>query len=349
MKAMLLDRCVSFDPSSGTWSDTPLRLADVPLPIPSSEQVRVRTEICGVCHTELDELEGRLPPPHLPAILGHQIVGTVDALGVRAGSLQLGDRVGIAWIHSACGACAYCAGDRENLCPEFAATGLDAPGGYAEYVTAPASFTYPIPPGLESATTAPLLCAGAIGYRSLRLAEVANLDRLGLIGFGASAHLVLQLMRQHFPKIEVFVFARDADQRSFALELGAAWVGTLDETPATLLDAVIDTTPAWGPVLRGLERIKPGGRMIVNAIRKESTDREQLLELDYARHLWKEKQLISVANVTRADVRAFLELAAQCGLGAHVEEFALEDANLALASLRRSGSKGATVLRVLSD
>ena len=324
----------------------PLEAAEWPDPEPGAGEVRIRVRTCGVCHTELDEIEGRLPPPRLPMILGHQAVGTVDALGAGVADLSLGDRVGVAWIFSACGECESCRSGTENLCPSFRATGRDAPGGYAERMIAPAAFVHPIPAAFSDAQAAPLLCAGAIGYRSLRLTGLEDGQVLGLMGFGASGHLVLQLARHSFPHSPVFVFARSDDQRRLARELGAAWAGGPTDRPPAELHAIIDTTPAWAPILAALEVLKPGGRLVINAIRKESADQESLLRLDYARHLWMEKEIKSVANVTRADVREFLSAAAEIPIRPVVEEFPLEDANAAVAQLRGRGGSGAKVLRM---
>jgi propanol-preferring alcohol dehydrogenase len=341
MRAMLLERL-------GPITDTalPLRLVDWPTPTPAANELLVKVSVCGVCHTELDEIEGRTPPPRLPMILGHQAVGHVAACGPGATGFQSGDRVGIAWIHSACGQCDFCRTDRENLCPQFVATGRDAPGGYAEYLTVPAAFAYPIPASLSSVEAAPLLCAGAIGYRSLRLTNLQDGQNLGLTGFGASAHLVLKVVRHQFPRAKVFVFSRTQSEQSFARELGAAWAGDTQAAPPEKLHAIIDTTPAWTPVVSALGNLAPGGRLVVNAIRKEDADQSSLLDLDYARDLWQEKEIQSVANVTRRDVSEFLQLAAALPLRPEVEEYALEDANRALLDLKQKRIRGAKVLRV---
>lgn len=216
MRAMILEKL-------GLLKDnpTPLRLAEVPQPVAGPDEILIRVHTCGVCHTELDEIEGRTPPARLPMVLGHQVVGRVAALGEKAGTFEVGDRVGVAWIHSACGQCVFCRNGRENLCDDFRATGRDAPGGYAEFMTAPEAFAHRIPDVFTDAEAAPLLCAGAIGYRSLRLTELVDGQSLGLTGFGASAHLVLQMVRRRYPRTEVFVFARSEGERAFALELGA--------------------------------------------------------------------------------------------------------------------------------
>jgi len=256
-------------------------------------------------------------------------------------------RVGVGWIFSACGRCAYCAGGHENLCPDFRATGRDANGGYAELMVARQEFVFPLPEStMTDAQAAPLLCAGAIGYRSLRLAGLRNGGLLGLTGFGASAHLVLKLVRHQDPDAEVFVFARSEAERAFARELGAVWAGDTLETAPAPLDAIIDTTPGWRPVIEALRNLAPGGRLVINAIRKEDADKDALAAIDYPAHLWMEKEIKSVANVTRRDVTEFLHAAAAMGLRPEVQEYALEDANQALRDLKSGAVRGAKVLRV---
>ncbi len=341
MRAMVLEATTDL-----ARDGTPLVLTEKPMPEPGEGEILVRVSTCGVCHTELDEIEGRTPPPRFPVVPGHQIVGRVEKLGPGAGAWRAGDRVGVAWIHSACGTCRHCLAGNENLCADFRATGRDADGGYAEYMTVGERFAHAIPEVFSDAEAAPLLCAGAIGYRSLRLAELRDGEALGLTGFGASAHIVLMMARRRYPASKVFVFARSAREREFALALGAAWAGdTADEPPAPCA-AVIDTTPAWRPVVEALRRLEPGGRLVVNAIRKESTDAGELLRLDYATHLWMEKEIKSVANVARADVREFLALAAAIPIRPEVEEYPLEDANRALVELKTGVVRGAKVLRV---
>ena len=292
----------------------PLEAVDRPVPEPGPDEILLQVTVCGVCHTELDEIEGRTPPPRLPVVPGHQAVGQVQRLGSEVTAFREGDRVGVAWIHDACGQCAECAAGDENLCPQFHATGRDADGGYAEFLTVPAAFAHPIPAGLTDAEAAPLLCAGAIGYRSLRLTQLRDEGRLGLTGFGASGHLVLKLVRHRWPAVRVHVFSRSAAEREFARQLGAAWAGDTAESPPEPLDAIIDTTPAWRPVVEALRNLRPGGRLVINAIRKEDADQGELLRLRYPEHLWMEKEIKSVANVTRRDVREFLDLAAGAGL-----------------------------------
>ena len=322
-------------------------MMDIPAPAAGAGELLVRVTVCGVCRTDLDLLEGRLVPPRYPVVPGHQIVGTVAQHGTGVRDFHVGDRVGIAWIHSACGVCARCVAGEENLCAKFVSTGCDAPGGYAEFATVPAAFAHAIPIAIDDAQAAPLLCAGAIGWRALRLTGLRDGEALGLTGFGASAHLVLQIARERFPRSHVFVFARSEGERAFARDLGASWAGDTAEAPPQPLDAIIDTTPAWKPVVEALAQLRPGGRLVINAIRKETKDQPELLRLDYATHLWMEREIKTVANVTRADVRETLEWAAQSGNRPTVETHPLDRALDALTSIRDSkGIRGATVLRI---
>jgi propanol-preferring alcohol dehydrogenase len=341
MKAMVLKELCSLEANK-----TPLELTDWPVPVPSENEILVQVSACGVCHTELDEIEGRTPPPRLPVVLGHQVVGRVAATGSQARRFPIGERVGVAWIYSACGKCRFCLTGNENLCAAFRATGRDVHGGYAEYMTVPEDFAYRLPAVFSDVEAAPLLCAGAIGYRSLRLANLEDGQNLGLTGFGASAHLVLMMARHKYPNSKVFVFARSAKERAFALELRAVWAGDTEEEAPAKLASIIDTTPVWKPVVEALKNLEPGGRLVINAIRKEEADKEYLLRLDYPAHLWLEKEIKSVANVTRADVREFLELAAAIPIRPEVEEFALEEANEALVELKLRKIRGAKVLRI---
>lgn len=343
MKAMLLRRLTGL-----TENPAPLELTDIPTPIPAGGELLLCVSVCGVCHTELDEIEGRTPPPVLPVILGHQVIGRVASLGPGTQKYKPGDRVGVGWIHSACGKCRFCRAGRENLCPDFRATGRDVNGGYAEYMTVHEDFAYSIPDAFTDAQAAPLLCAGAIGYRSLRLSGIENGMTLGLTGFGASGHLVLRLAKHLHSDSPVFVFARSPEEQTFARELGAAWAGDTEDQPPEKLDAIIDTTPVWRPVLAALENLNPGGRLVINAIRKETTDQSALAQLDYPRHLWLEKEIKSVANVTRQDIREFLELAARLDIKPEVQEYPLEKANQALLDLKQRRIRGAKVLTVSS-
>ena len=341
MRAMIMTAVASF-----RENPSPLVMAELSDPAAAAGELLIRVGACGVCHTELDEIEGRTPPPQLPMILGHQVVGRVESLGNGVEGFHIGDRIGVAWIFSACGHCEYCQRGEENLCARFQGTGRDAHGGYAEMMTVPAAFAHPIPAAFTDAEAAPLLCAGAVGYRSLRLTGIRDGQNLGLTGFGASAHLVLQLVRHQFPRTKVFVFARSEKERAFAKELGAAWAGDTMEPSPEKLHAIIDTTPVWTPIVEALKNLEPGGRLVINAIRKEEIDKESLLALQYPDHLWMEKEIKSVANVTRFDVREFLPLAAAAGIKPEVEEYPLAEANRALLELKEKHIRGAKVLRI---
>ncbi|MCR4291001.1 MAG: alcohol dehydrogenase catalytic domain-containing protein, partial [Candidatus Scalindua sp.] len=250
MKAMILKKLGSISENK-----TPLELADLPDPVPGEAEILVRVSACGVCHTELDEIEGRTPPPNLPVIPGHQVVGIVEQIGGKAGTFAIGDRVGVGWIHSSCGRCKFCLEGNENLCHEFKATGRDVNGGYAQYMTVTDRFAFRIPDTFSFSEAAPLLCAGAIGYRSLELSGLKDGQNLGLTGFGASAHLVLQMVRHRFAKSKIYVFARSEGEREFARELGAVWTGATEEDSPEKLDCIIDTTPVWKPVLEALRNL----------------------------------------------------------------------------------------------
>ncbi len=327
-----------------TAGSQPLRWTQLPDPLPTEDEVLIRVRACGVCHTELDEIERRTPPSRLPMVLGHQVVGEIESWGSRVSGWAAGDRVGVAWIYSACGRCSLCRAGQENLCPEFRGTGRDAFGGYAERMTAPASFVFRLPDELTDVQAAPLLCAGAVGYRALRLTGLQDGQALGLTGFGGSGHLVLKMVRHQLPNSKVFVFARNAREREFALELGAAWAGHTTEHAPLPLQAVIDTTPAWLPTVKALENLAPGGRLVINAIRKTDVDKEAWLQVDYAQHLWLEHEIKSVANVTRNDVREFLALAAAAGLAPQTRTFPLSEANQALIELKTHSVIGSKVL-----
>jgi propanol-preferring alcohol dehydrogenase len=342
MKAMVLRHITSFGENRA-----PLELVEMPIPEPKEPEILLKVSVCGVCHTELDEIEGRTLPSFYPIILGHQIVGRVTKTGTGVSRFKTGDRVGIAWIHSACGVCDFCNSGMENLCDDFKATGRDAHGGYAEYTTVHEKFAYPIPESLSDAEAAPLLCAGAIGYRSLRLAVLHEGNNLGLTGFGASAHLVLKMARHLYPNSKVFVFSRTEGERKFAEELGAFWAGSPEELSPEKLHAIIDTTPAWKPVVTAMRNLQKGGRLVINAIRKEEGDKEALFKLDYSSDLWMEKEIKSVANITRKDVEDFLKLAAELPIRPEIQEYALENANTALVELKERKVRGAKVLRVI--
>ena len=338
MRAMSLAATASLD-----VNPSPLESVEVPTPVPAAGEILVKVSVCGVCHTELDEIEGRTPPPRLPVIPGHEIVGTVAGTGKGCSRHRHGDRVGIGWIHSSTGE------PDENLSDQFRATGRDVDGGYAEYVVVPERYAYAIPDVFSDAEAAPLLCAGGVGFRSLRLAELQDGQVLGLTGFGGSGHLVLQLARHLYPGGKVYVFARSEAERAFALELGADWAGDTSDAPPVAPHAIIDTTPAWKPVLAALECLRPGGRLVINAIRKEAGDRDLMAMIRYEDHLWMEKEIKSVANVTHRDLDEFLPIAAAIPLRVETRVYALEEANDALLDLRAGHVRGAKILRISGD
>jgi alcohol dehydrogenase, propanol-preferring len=339
MKAMILESITDLEQNS-----EPLAMTIMPDPVPQDHEILIKVAACGVCHTELDEIEGRTPPPIFPVIPGHQVIGRVAAAGKMVKSFKQGDRVGVAWIYSSCGKCTYCVGGNENLCSGFIATGRDANGGYAEYMTVHETFAHNIPEIFTDLQAAPLLCAGAVGYRSVRLTGIQDNQNIGLTGFGASGHLVLQIIKYKYPDARIFVFARSEDERAFAMELGAYWAGDTTDSVPDMLDSIIDTTPVWKTVVEALKNLKPGGRLVINAIRKEEFDKDYLLKIDYSRHLWMEKEIKSVANVTRYDVKQFLEIAAEIPVIPEVQEYKLEEANLALTELKKRKIRGAKVL-----
>lgn len=341
MKAMILERICDLDECA-----EPLHLVEMPDPVPGKNEILIRVTSCGVCHTELDEIEGRTPPPVLPIVPGHQVVGMVEKNGPGVERFKSGDRVGVGWIHSACGKCEFCESGQENLCADFRATGRDVNGGYAELMTVPESHAFSIPEIFNDIEAAPLLCAGAIGYRSMNLTGISGAKNLGLTGFGASGHLVLKMVRHRYPGMKVYVFARSPGEREFALELGAVWAGDTSDSSPEKLDAIIDTTPVWKPVVEALRNLSPGGRLVINAIRKEDRDKDYLLNMDYVKHLWMEKEIKSVANVAGSDIAEFLDLAAEIPVRPETETYPLEDANRALLEMKQRKIRGAKVLSI---
>jgi len=336
MRAQVLKRTAKVE-------ETPLELHDLPIPKPESNQILIKVSVCGICHTELDEIEGRIVPK-LPIIPGHQVVGRVVSLGSDASRYKVGDRVGVAWIYWACGKCYHCKDGNENLCESFMATGCHANGGYAEYMVVSEDFAYPIPERFTDSQAAPLLCAGAIGYRALKLTGMRNGEVLGLYGYGASAHIVHQIVKYKFPESEVYVFTRrrgDAPSE-LAEKFGADWIGVTGDTPPRKLNRAIDTTPAGLVVKEALRNLEKGGRLVINVIRKETP----IPELDYTHNLWLEKEIKSVANITRRDVAEFLPLAAEIPITPEITEFKLEEANEALIALKHGKYRGAGVLRI---
>lgn len=340
MKALLLKKIRKIE-------EDPLELETLPTPEPSNGEILIKVSACGICHTDIDEIEGRCTPK-LPIILGHQIVGRVERLGDTTSKFKVGDRVGIAWINSSCGKCNFCLEGRENLCEQFKATGCDKDGGYAEYTVISEEYAYPIPENFTDEEGAPLLCAGVIGYRALKLTGIKNGESLGLFGFGASAHIVIQLVKYLYPDSKVSVFTRKGqiEHQELARKLGAYWVGSSDEVPKEKLNFAIDFTPAWKPIIVALRNLKRGGRLVINAIRKEDGDKTSLLDLDYQQDLWLEKEIKSTANVTRRDAEEFLKIASEIPIKPTIQVFDFEDANYALKLLKKGKIKGAGVLKI---
>jgi propanol-preferring alcohol dehydrogenase len=352
MKAMLLNEICEIKvpgrtPSGSTiiLKEQPLQLTDLPVPVPGPGNVLIKILACGVCRTELDQIEGRIMPPKLPIIPGHQPVGIVADAGSGAKKFNIGERVGAAWIYSACGQCKFCRSGMENLCDQFQGTGCHANGGYAEYMVISEDFAYKIPDELTDAVKiAPLMCSGIVGYRSLKLTGMEDGRTLGLYGFGSAHHLVIQMANYLYPSSRKFVISRNPVERTLARSLGADWVGDIGDKTPEKLDCAIDTTPAWKPMVAALDNLEKGGRLVVNLIRKEAGDKEFLMNLDYARHLWLEKEIKTVANVTRADAVEFLALAARMKIQPETQEFRLEEANRALVELKSGNIRGSKVL-----
>jgi alcohol dehydrogenase, propanol-preferring len=328
MKAAVLD-------SPGKISDRPLRIEEVPRPEPGPGQVLLRVLACGVCRTDLHIVEGELPATHSGLIPGHQIVGAV--LSTATGALRLGSKVGVSWLGGTDGECWYCRNNFENLCDSPTFTGYSVNGGYAEYVVARSDFVFPLPAPLDPVRAAPLLCAGIIGFRSLRVAGVQPGEKVGLFGFGASAHLAIEVLRSW--RCPVYVSSRGASHRKLAESLGAKWVGSETEKPPVELDRAITFAPSGDVVVAALSSLRKGGVVAINAIHLD-----RMPEFDYDRLLWGERQIRSVANMTRADARDFLKLAADIQLAPKVTTFTLEQANEALAAVKSDAIDGAAVI-----
>ena len=314
----------------------PLTLEERPDPEPGPGEVRVRVSACACCRTDLHVVEGDLDLPHLPVVPGHQAVGTVDARGADCTRLDLGERVGVAWLHRTCGVCRFCRRGEENLCETADFTGWTVDGGYADALTVPEDFAVRLPEGLPDLDAAPLLCAGVIGYRALRRAEIEPGDRVALLGFGASAHLAIQVL--HHWGCEVVVLTRGERHRALALELGAAWVGHADELPPGDCDRAVVFAPAGELVPVALRTVRPGGTVSLAGIHMS-----RIPPLDYAL-LWRERALRSVANMTRADADEFMAIAAEANVRTSYETHPLEDANDALAAIAADAVRGAAIL-----
>ncbi len=316
----------------------PLHLEDVPRPTVGPHDVLVAVHTCGVCHTDLHVIEGELPHPALPLIPGHEIVGTVAETGPKVTRFHPGDRVGIPWLHDTDQTCDFCQRGQENLCPNAHFTGYTVDGGYGEYAAVHEDFAVPIPAAFSDADAAPLLCAGIVGYRSIRLSDLRPGERLGIYGFGASGHIVIQVAR-HW-SCEVFVFTRNPDHQRHARDLGAAWTGQAQDDPPAPLDRAILFAPAGGLVPLALRHLRPGGTLCINAIHASP-----IPEMPYGL-LWGERTIRSVANATRQDAEEFLPLAAEIPIHTDVEVFDLDAANDVLRQVKQSEINGAAVLRV---
>ncbi len=333
MKAMVLHKPAPIE-------EKPLVLEDVEKPSPGKGQVLIRIRCCGVCRTDLHIVEGELPPAKLPVIVGHQVIGVVEEVGEGVSSSLKGRRVGVPWLYWSCGRCKYCRRGYENLCDNALFTGYSVDGGYAEYMVAYSDFIYEIPGVFDDCHAAPLMCGGAIGYRALRLTGLMERGegKLGLYGFGASAHLIAQVAVNE--GLEVYVFTRSKEHQEHALQLGAKWAGGPRDDPGVRMDASIVFAPAGWVAVEALKRLDKGGRLVLAGIYMTPIER-----LEYSL-LWLEREIKSVANVTRRDVKEFLEKAAKAGVRPDIVVYSLEDANKALEDLKHSRFKGSAVLRI---
>ncbi len=331
MKAQVITKPAPLD-------SQPLHLTDVPRPTALAGELLVKVHVCGICHTDLHVVEGELPDPNLPLIPGHEVVGEIIEAGAGTSRFPVGSRVGIPWLHEACGICEYCLRGEENLCLYGRFTGYTAPGGYAEYITVPEAFAVSLPDTFSDVDVAPLLCAGIVGYRSLRLSDLRPGERLGLFGFGASAYICLQVAR--YWNCEVYVFTRNPDHQRRAQELGAVWVGQAQDEPPEQLDRSIIFAPAGWIIPLALGHLRKAGTLCINAIHMSA-----IPEMPYTL-LWGERTIRSVANATRQDAEEFLPLAAEIPIHVDTELFPLEEAPTALKKLKNSQVDGAAVLQV---
>jgi len=316
----------------------PLTLADLAKPSPAEHEVLLRVHACGICHTDLHVVEGDLRLPTLPLIPGHQVIGRIEATGLSVTKWKKGDRVGVPWLFSTCGKCEFCHSGKENLCDNSRFTGYHANGGFAEYMVVHEDFVYPLPASFGDIEAAPLLCAGVIGYRALRLSEIIPGGRIGLYGFGASAHIAIQIAR-HLG-CEVYVFTRSKQHRDLAEELGASWTGSAEDTPPQKIDSAVIFAPAGHLVPASLGVLKKGGTVALAGIYMSS-----IPEMEY-KLVYDERTIRSVANSTREDVKELLEVAAAIPIKTEVETFPLEEANLALQKLKKSEIRGSGVLTI---
>ena len=334
MRAMLLKKFAPIEQS-------PLELTECAPPEPHEGELLLKVDVCGVCRTDLHLVEGELLHAKLPIIPGHQIIGDVVKISGPVGNFQIGDRVGVAWLYETCGQCEFCRSGRENLCREARFTSYDVDGGFAEFATVPAAFAYRINRNIPAENAAPLLCAGIVGYRALRFACEDETKHLGIIGFGASAHIVIQVAR--FWGCDVYVFSRAKEHLAHARRLGAVWTGDLEDDPPVKLQSIIDFAPAGATVPAALEKLDRGGRLILAGIHMSPVP-----TLNYEKHLYHERQIRSVMAATRRDGQELLDLAAEIPINTDVEVFDLADANTALQRLKASQLKGSAVLTRIS-
>ena len=332
MNAMILKGFAPID-------QNPLELVDLSIPEPDSEEILLRVKFCGICHTDLHTVEGELPEVKLPIIPGHQVVGVVEKVGKNTSRFKEGDRLGVAWLYSACGECAFCQRENENLCETARFTGYNVNGGYAEYIVVPEKFAYPIPGIFSDEEAAPLLCAGIIGYRALRLSEIKSGQRLGLYGFGASAHVAIQVA-VHWD-CKVYVFTRSEEHRELASKLGAVWTGTSKDEPSSKMDSSIIFAPAGELVLDALRVLDKGGTLALAGIYMTP-----IPEMDYVKYLYHERTLRSVANATRQDGEELLRIAAEIPIRTTTQAFPLGEANKVLNLLKAGKISGAAILRI---
>ncbi|UCC41369.1 MAG: zinc-dependent alcohol dehydrogenase family protein [Candidatus Aminicenantes bacterium] len=333
MRAMMLKELAPID-------SNPLELVDIPIPEPGPEEILIRNKVCGVCHTDLHTVEGELPQVKLPIIPGHEVIGIVEKRGEIASRFKEGDRVGVAWLNSACGECEFCLRGYENLCVNARFTGYSVNGGFADYMVVPEKFAYIIPERLyDDSEAAPLLCGGIVGYRALRFSEIKPGQRLGLYGFGASAHIAIQVAL--FWECEVYVFSRSEAHRALARKLGASWTGTSKDNPQTKLHSSIIFAPAGELVLDALAVLEKGGTVALAGIYMSP-----IPEMDYVKYLYQERTLRSVANATRQDGEELLRIAAEIPIRTVTQVFTLEEANNVLHLLKAGKVNGAAVLQI---
>jgi propanol-preferring alcohol dehydrogenase len=334
MKAVILREARGIE-------ESPLEMVEVPKPSPGPGEILIKIRACGICHTDLHTVEGDLPLPKLPLVPGHQIAGVVEGLGQNVARFRVGDEVGVTWLYSTCGGCDFCRRGKENLCENARFTGYSVDGGYAQYTVVPEAFAYPLPEGFSYEEAAPLLCGGVIGYRALRLSEVKPGERLGLYGFGSSAHITIQVAR-HWG-CEVYVFTRSEEHRRHARELGAAWVGGAEDEPPNPIDSGIIFAPAGWLVLEALRVLRKGGTLALAGIHMTP-----IPEMDY-NLIYGERTLRSVSNCTRKDAEELLRLAGEIPIRTDVQLFPLEEANRALQLLKRALIRGTGVLEIPED